>query len=86
MVWYSMHSTQQLTGAPPLLLSLQVFPTAAFQQLYDGLKSTTQAGGPSYHLANYTVITNNHQAIFGGWQVRTRQHVINKRLPHYITP
>jgi len=52
---------------PPLLV--QVFPKASFQELYDGLKQTTQAGGPTYHRGNYTVLTNNHQAIFGGWQV-----------------
>lgn len=47
----------------------QVFPTAAYQQLYDGLLQTTLSGGPTYHLANYTVLTNPYQAIFGGWQV-----------------
>jgi hypothetical protein len=48
---------------------LQVFPTSAYQALYDGLRNTTAAGGPTYHVANYTVVTNNHQAVFGGWQV-----------------
>lgn len=51
------------------MFATQVFPAAGFQALYDGLRNTTQAGGPTYHLANYTVLTNNHQAIFGGWQV-----------------
>lgn len=48
----------------------QVFPTSGYQALFDGLKQTTEAGGPTYHLANYTVLTNAHQGIFGGWQVR----------------
>lgn len=47
----------------------QVFPTSGYQALYDGLKQTTEAGGPTYHVANYTVLTNAHQGIFGGWQV-----------------
>lgn len=49
---------------------LQVFPTSEYQALFDGLKQTTEAGGPTHHLANYTVLTNAHQGIFGGWQVR----------------
>ena len=47
----------------------QVFPMSAYQELFDGLQKTTAAGGPTYHLANYTVLTNSHQAIFGGWHV-----------------
>jgi hypothetical protein len=42
---------------------------AAYQELFDGLRATTAAGGPTHHLANYTVLTNPFQAIAGGWQV-----------------
>lgn len=52
-----------------MLPCLQVFPKSGYQELYDGLRRTTAAGGPTHHLANYTVLTNNHQGVWGGWQV-----------------
>jgi hypothetical protein len=52
-----------------LPLPLQVFPTAGYEELYTALRRRTLAGGPTYHLASYTVLTNSYQAVFGGWKV-----------------
>jgi hypothetical protein len=54
-----------------LLLLLQVFPTSAWAELYDALNSSVAAGGPAYHLAEYTVMDNPFMAVHGGWQVGT---------------
>lgn len=51
-----------IAGVPPVWL----------EELFDGLKRTTAAGGPTHHLANYTVLTNSHQGVWGGWQVGSR--------------
>ena len=48
----------------------QVFPEAGYQELFDAVKSSTIAGGPTFHQATYEVEDNPFQAIFGGWQVR----------------
>jgi hypothetical protein len=53
-----------------LLLLLQVFPTSGWAKLYTALNSSVAAGGPAYHLAEYTVMDNAFQAVHGGWQVR----------------
>lgn len=54
---------------------LQVFPQSGYQELFDGLKRTTAAGGPTHHLANYTVLTNSHQGVWGGWRVGTESFI-----------
>jgi hypothetical protein len=51
-------------------LLLQVFPTQAYDELFYAVKNSTAAGGPTYHMATYHVLSNSFQAIFGGWQVR----------------
>jgi hypothetical protein len=48
---------------------LQVFPTQGYDELFNAVRNSTAAGGPSYHMATYDVLTNSFQAIFGGWQV-----------------
>ncbi|KAF6265852.1 hypothetical protein COO60DRAFT_765794 [Scenedesmus sp. NREL 46B-D3] len=48
---------------------LQVFPTQGYDELFYAVRNSTAAGGPSYHMATYDVLTNSFQAIFGGWQV-----------------
>jgi hypothetical protein len=53
----------------------QVFLQSGYQELFDGLKRTTAAGGPTHHLANYTVLTNSHQGVWGGWQVGSRSFI-----------
>eukprot|EP00878_Enallax_costatus_P010509 GHUV01010972.1.p1 GENE.GHUV01010972.1~~GHUV01010972.1.p1 ORF type:complete len:534 (+),score=124.46 GHUV01010972.1:703-2304(+) len=60
-----------IVGTPVDLFNrkLQVFPTAAYEQLFAALKNSTAAGGPTYHEATYSVLTNAYQAVFGGWQV-----------------
>ncbi|KAF8071043.1 hypothetical protein HT031_001125 [Scenedesmus sp. PABB004] len=57
---------------------LQVFPTEAYGELFAGLQRTTAAGGPTHHLATYTVLPNAHQAAPGGWQV-TVLWVVNQQ-------
>eukprot|EP00879_Flechtneria_rotunda_P023516 GHRR01024878.1.p1 GENE.GHRR01024878.1~~GHRR01024878.1.p1 ORF type:complete len:572 (+),score=153.32 GHRR01024878.1:161-1876(+) len=47
----------------------QVFPKEGYQQLYEAISNTTAAGGPTYHLATYQVLTNGYQGVFGGWEV-----------------
>jgi hypothetical protein len=60
-----------IVGTPVDLFNrkLQVFPTAGYQALFAALQNSTAAGGPTYHLAEYQVLTNAYQAVFGGWQV-----------------
>jgi len=47
----------------------QVFPKSGWAQLFNALKKSISAGGPAYHLAEYTVLDNPYQAVHGGWQV-----------------
>eukprot|EP00775_Hariotina_reticulata_P012591 gene12591-12723_t len=60
-----------ITGIPVELYNrkMQVFPRAGYDELYTALRAQTLAGGPTYHLASYTVLTNPYQAVFGGWKV-----------------
>lgn len=53
-----------------LLFAAKVFPTSAYAHLFEALQNTTATGGPTFHLATYNVLSNQYQAIFGGWQVR----------------
>jgi hypothetical protein len=46
-----------------------VFPTQGYDELFYAVRNSTAAGGPSYYMATYDVLTNSFQAIFGGWQV-----------------
>lgn len=48
---------------------LQVFPKSAWNSVFNGLKKTGAAGGPAYHLGEYTVMDNPYQAVHGGWKV-----------------
>lgn len=59
-----------------------MFPTADYKALFNGLNWTTTLGGPTFHLANYTVVTNNHQAIFGGWQVWLTSTLVVNHQPN----
>ncbi|KAF8071044.1 hypothetical protein HT031_001126 [Scenedesmus sp. PABB004] len=69
-----------IVGTPVDLFNrkLQVFPTEAYGELFAGLQRTTAAGGPTHHLATYTVLPNAHQAVPGGWQV-TVLWVVNQQ-------
>lgn len=40
--------------------------------MFNAFKKSIAAGGPAYHLAEYTVIDNPYQAVHGGWKVRTK--------------
>jgi hypothetical protein len=43
-----------------------VFPTQGYDELfYVRVRNSTAAGGPSYHMATYNVLTNSFQAIWG---------------------
>jgi hypothetical protein len=53
-----------------------VFPQEGYQQLFDAVKSSTLAGGPTFHQATYVVEYNPFQAIFGGWEVRGQENSI----------
>jgi hypothetical protein len=50
---------------------VQVFPAAEFSKLFKAFKQSSEAGGPAYHLATYTVMDNPYQAVHGGWKVLT---------------
>lgn len=61
---------------------LQVFPTAGYEQLYASLRKSAANGGPTYHEATYTVLTNPYQAVFGGWQVTGNRLLHSPELLH----
>jgi hypothetical protein len=46
-----------------------VFPTEAYQELYDAAAEALAAGKPAIHRATYTVMANSRQAVPGGWKV-----------------
>eukprot|EP00775_Hariotina_reticulata_P001277 gene1277-1617_t len=48
--------------------ALQVFPTSEFPKLFKAFKQSSDAGGPAYHLATYTVLDNPYQGMHGGWK------------------
>ncbi|WIA11774.1 hypothetical protein OEZ85_011868 [Tetradesmus obliquus] len=67
----SYNKNNTVVGIPIDLFNrkLQVFPTQGYDELFYAVRNSTAAGGPSFHMATYDVLTNSFQAIFGGWQV-----------------
>ncbi|WIA31484.1 hypothetical protein OEZ86_002377 [Tetradesmus obliquus] len=67
----SYNENNTIVGIPIDLFNrkLQVFPTQGYDELFYAVRNSTAAGGPSFHMATYDVLTNSFQAIFGGWQV-----------------
>lgn len=54
-----------------LLPHQQVFPKSGWTAMFNAVKKSVAAGGPAYHLAEYTVMANPYQAVQGGWKVCT---------------
>ncbi len=65
-------ATRGHRGRPSMLccMRLQVFPQSEFHTMFSAFKKSIAAGGPAYHLAEYTVLDNPYQAVHGGWKVR----------------
>lgn len=45
--------------------------------MFNAFKKSIAAGGPAYHLAEYTVLDNPYQAVHGGWKVRQNLLTVN---------